>query len=271
MEVHVAEAPNMFADGKAYERFIGRWSQLAGEKFLDWIDPPKNLRWIDVGCGNGAFTEVLISRCSPAAVTDIDPSDGQIAYASTRPGTKLAQFRIADAQSLPFADDSFDAASMALVITFVPDPVKAPRPPGSIYSARDNMRAVWERAGLQSIDMQVIRIPVVYSRLRRFLGLDQCADRSNSQGHSRHVVRYARAIQSALARVIAHRRRWTHCLRSLRQCREGPRCVAPLRIHRIRSGSMAWRPSCCHAIGAPAFFAASADGKFLSQRMPMKR
>ena len=41
---------------------MGRWSQLAGAKFLDWLDAPKGLRWIDVGCGNGAFTEVLIAR-----------------------------------------------------------------------------------------------------------------------------------------------------------------------------------------------------------------
>ncbi len=121
----MTEAPNLFNDGKAYERLMGRWSQIAGEKFLDWIDPPKHLRWIDVGCGNGAFTEVLIARCSPAAVTGIDPSDGQIDYARTRPGTKTAQFQVGDAQSLPFADDSFDAASMALVISFLPDPLKA--------------------------------------------------------------------------------------------------------------------------------------------------
>jgi ubiquinone/menaquinone biosynthesis C-methylase UbiE len=118
-------APNLFTDGKAYERLMGRWSRLAGEKFLDWIDPPKNLRWIDVGCGNGAFTEVLIARAAPLAVTAIDPSEGQLAYARTRPGTELAQYRIADAQSLPFADDSFDAASMALAITFIPDATKA--------------------------------------------------------------------------------------------------------------------------------------------------
>ncbi len=121
----MSEAPNLFNDGKAYERLMGRWSRLAGEKFLDWIDPPQHLRWIDVGCGNGAFTEVLIARCSPAAVTGVDPSDGQLAYARTRPGAKLAQFRVADAQALPFADHSFDAASMALVITFIPDAVKA--------------------------------------------------------------------------------------------------------------------------------------------------
>ena len=118
---------NLFTDGKAYERLMGRWSQLAGAKFLDWLDPPKGLHWVDVGCGNGAFTEVLIARVAPAAVTGIDPSDGQIDYARTRAGTKLAQFRVGDAQALPFADDSFDAASMALVITFLSDPVKAAR------------------------------------------------------------------------------------------------------------------------------------------------
>ena len=118
---------NLFTDGKAYERLMGRWSQIAGAKFLDWVDPPKHRHWIDVGCGNGAFTEVLIARAAPAAVTGIDPSDGQIDYARTRAGAKLAQFRVGDAQALPFADDSFDAASMALVITFLSDPAKAAR------------------------------------------------------------------------------------------------------------------------------------------------
>lgn len=118
---------NLFTDGKAYERLMGRWSQVAGAQFLDWLDPPKGLTWIDVGCGNGAFTEVLIQRCAPSAVTGVDPSEGQLAFARTRPGTKLAEFRLADAQSLPFADGSFDAATMALVIVFIPDPLKAVR------------------------------------------------------------------------------------------------------------------------------------------------
>jgi SAM-dependent methyltransferase len=114
-----------FTDGKAYERMMGRWSKIAGGQFLDWIDPANGKSWIDVGCGNGAFTEVLIGRTAPTAVTGVDPSDGQIAFARERPGTKLAQFRVADAQALPFADNSFDNATMALVIVFVPDPLKA--------------------------------------------------------------------------------------------------------------------------------------------------
>jgi ubiquinone/menaquinone biosynthesis C-methylase UbiE len=121
----MSASPIRFNDGKAYERMMGRWSRIAGDQFIDWIGAPKGLRWIDVGCGNGAFTEVLIGRASPAAVTGIDPSEGQISYARTRPGAAMAQFQIGDAQSLPFADNSFDAASMALVIAFLDDPGKA--------------------------------------------------------------------------------------------------------------------------------------------------
>ena len=66
-EDRMASTDNLFTDGDAYERMMGRWSRLAGATFLHWLDPPKNLRWLDAGCGNGAFTEELISRCSPAS------------------------------------------------------------------------------------------------------------------------------------------------------------------------------------------------------------
>ena len=54
----------------------------------------------------------------------IDPSDAQIRYASGRPDAPGAVFRTGNAQSLPFDNDRFDAAVMALVIFFVPDPAK---------------------------------------------------------------------------------------------------------------------------------------------------
>jgi hypothetical protein len=72
----MSEVENFFTDGEAYERRMGRWSRIVGEAFLDWLAVPNGLRWIDVGCGNGAFTEVLIARCAPSAVSAVDPSEG---------------------------------------------------------------------------------------------------------------------------------------------------------------------------------------------------
>src|SRR5436190_18941409 len=123
--IHMSEGGELFPDGEAYERLMGRWTRLAGEVFLDWLDVPKGLRWLDVGSGNGAFTEVLITRRAPAAVAAIDPSHGQLAYARARPGTTLAQFQRGDAQQLPFDGSALDVAVMALVISFVPNPLKA--------------------------------------------------------------------------------------------------------------------------------------------------
>ena len=113
-----------FDDGAAYERYMGEWSRLAGETFLDWLAPRPGLRWLDVGCGNGAFTEMLVGRCAPFSVQGIDPSEAQLAYARTRPASRVAQFRRGGAMALPFPDDTFDAAVMPLVIFFVPDPAR---------------------------------------------------------------------------------------------------------------------------------------------------
>ena len=64
----MAEQPIRFDDGAGYEQMMGKWSQLVGSIFLDWVTPPRGLRWIDVGCGNGAFTDMIAERCSPAAI-----------------------------------------------------------------------------------------------------------------------------------------------------------------------------------------------------------
>jgi ubiquinone/menaquinone biosynthesis C-methylase UbiE len=111
-----------FDDGAAYERYMGVWSRLAGEIFLDWLELGPRLRWLDVGCGSGAFTAVIAQRHAPASVQGIDPSEAMLAYARAQPAAPVIEFRQGDAMALPFADDSFDVAVMALVIFFVPQP-----------------------------------------------------------------------------------------------------------------------------------------------------
>ena len=120
----MAETQIRYDDGAAYERAIGNWSRRMGTIFLDWLAAPSGLKWIDVGCGNGAFTELLVERCAPTLVNGIDPSEAQIDFARKRPAARLAKFDLGDAMALPFSVDAFDAATMALVIYFVPDPAK---------------------------------------------------------------------------------------------------------------------------------------------------
>jgi ubiquinone/menaquinone biosynthesis C-methylase UbiE len=113
-----------FEDGDAYDRGMSPWSRVAGQTFLEWLAPRPGLQWLDVGCGTGAFTELIAERCTPAEVQGVDPSEGQLSIARARQGARNVAFRQADAMALPFEPRCFDAAVMALVIFFVPDPAR---------------------------------------------------------------------------------------------------------------------------------------------------
>ncbi len=155
-----------------YERLMGRWSRAIGSRFLDWLAPPAGLRWLDVGCGTGAFSQLVLDRCSPQSVTGVDPAPAQVEHA--RRQSPDADFRVADAMDLPFADGEFDIVASALVINFIPDRAKALAEmhrvlrPGGIVAAY-----VWHRAptandapfapierGLESIGANVLRPPM---------------------------------------------------------------------------------------------------------------
>ena len=116
--------PIRFTDGAGYDRFMGVWSRLVGEAFLDWIAPAAGLRWLDVGCGNGAFTQLIARRCAPLSLCGIDPSGAQLAFAREQPLLREAQLLEGDAMALPFPAEAFDAAVMPLVIFFVPVPAR---------------------------------------------------------------------------------------------------------------------------------------------------
>ena len=103
---------------------MGRWSHELGKAFIAWMQPPTGGRWLDVGCGTGIFTELICETCAPASMIAVDLAESQIAHARKRAGRK-AEFRIADAQQLPFPDASFDVVASALVMNFVPDRTRA--------------------------------------------------------------------------------------------------------------------------------------------------
>ena len=121
----MAEARPTFDDGAAYDEFMGRWSRAVGAVFLDWLAAPRKAAWLDVGCGTGAFTTLIVKTCKPARVAAVDPGAAQIEFARRQPVAKRADFRVADAQTLPFSDGTFDVVASALVINFIPDRARA--------------------------------------------------------------------------------------------------------------------------------------------------
>ncbi len=146
--VPMGEIQIRYDDGVAYERMMGTWSRAAGELFLDWLGPSRGLRWIDVGCGTGAFTALLIERCGPAEVEGVDPSEAQLSFACARPVGQIAKFQQGDALALPFSDVRFDAAVMALVIFFVPDPAKGVAEMARVVCPGGTVAAyVWDMMG----------------------------------------------------------------------------------------------------------------------------
>ncbi len=114
-----------FDDASAYERYMGRWSRAAGPVFLNWLAAPGGASWLDVGCGTGIFTELILESTSPKSVAAVDPAAAQIEQARRGPAAQRAEFQAADAQALPFADNTFDVVASSLVLNFIPDRLQA--------------------------------------------------------------------------------------------------------------------------------------------------
>ena len=111
-----------WTSGSAYDRWMGRWSQLLAHDFLNWLAPSSNLRWLDVCCGSGVLTEAIVQRFAPDRVMGIDQSPQQIEFARAHRTSPATSFETGNAMALPFADASFDIAICGLGLNFIPQP-----------------------------------------------------------------------------------------------------------------------------------------------------
>lgn len=148
----VEGARSFQASGAAYDAFMGRYSLPLGEVFADAAGVHAGQTALDVGCGPGALTGVLVGRLGASGVSAFDPSEPFAAECAARhPGVDV---RTGRAEAIPFDDDSFDVALAQLVLHFVTDPervaVEAQRVlhPGGTFAA-----CVWDFAD----EMEMLR------------------------------------------------------------------------------------------------------------------
>ncbi|MEP6600048.1 MAG: class I SAM-dependent methyltransferase [Actinomycetota bacterium] len=114
-----------WSSGARYEPYVGRWSRLVASSFIDWLDVAENAAWLDLGCGTGALSQVVLDRARPGTVVGLDPSAGFVQFARENTVDVRARFEVGDAQQLGAVGGSFDAVVSALMLNFVPDRARA--------------------------------------------------------------------------------------------------------------------------------------------------
>lgn len=140
------ERKDVWAAGDLYEPYVGRWSRLVAREFLDWLSRPTNEDWLDVACGTGALTQMIIDTTQPRTVTGIDPSAEFVSYAQEQIAGPGVSFKVGDARSLPV--DASSVAVAGLVLNFVPDPSQAAAEMTRAVRAKGVVAAyVWDYAG----------------------------------------------------------------------------------------------------------------------------
>jgi SAM-dependent methyltransferase len=111
--------------GDSYDSYMGRWSRQIAPLFLNWLDVPDGMDWLEVGCGTGALSSAILAKCRPKNLISIDSSEGFLAKARANVRDGRAEFQMGDAQALALETGSRDIAVSALLLNFVPDRGKA--------------------------------------------------------------------------------------------------------------------------------------------------
>jgi ubiquinone/menaquinone biosynthesis C-methylase UbiE len=202
--------------------------RLLAEDFDSERYPPDNLsfwiRWLvelgdlrrgqrvlDVGCGTGGFT-IAIAEATGAQVVGCDRSRSFLEYARTK--SAAVEWVQGDAESLPFADSSFERVVMSLLLHQLSEPARAVaeafrvlRRPGALVvrtvlpddaATRIPFRFFPTLARVQAEQMPSLEDVTAWMRAAGFDGV-----------RSRQVFRNKRlelgAVEAHLRKEVAHR------------------------------------------------------------------
>jgi malonyl-CoA O-methyltransferase len=131
-ESSLLSAQNIFREKKAVAQSFGRaagsYDQVAAlqrnsaSTLLSVLPQNNDLNVLDIGCGSGLVTETLARQLPDAAVFAIDLSEEMVRYSRKTYPEKQIEWLCADAENLPFADQSMDMIFSNLVIQWCENP-----------------------------------------------------------------------------------------------------------------------------------------------------
>ena len=97
------------------------YARLVAERAREW----KPRRVLETAAGTGVVTEALHGALPDAEIVATDLNAPMLEQAEKRLGASNVRFQPADAQSLPFAEASFDLVVCQFGVMFFPDKVRA--------------------------------------------------------------------------------------------------------------------------------------------------
>src|SRR5690606_16539885 len=104
---------------------IGTTLQIVGENLAEALDLRAGEKVLDVAAGNGNATLAAARRFCEVTSTDYVPSLLEAGRQRALAEGHAIEFREADAENLPFADNSFDVVISTFGVMFTPDQDKA--------------------------------------------------------------------------------------------------------------------------------------------------
>lgn len=102
-----------------YNSARGCWiGETEARLLLKQLAPQSGEHILDVGCGTGWFTR-RVAELAGVSVTGVDINESWLTFARSR--DPVSRYLMADALSLPFANDSFDRVFSVTALCFMPD------------------------------------------------------------------------------------------------------------------------------------------------------
>jgi ubiquinone/menaquinone biosynthesis C-methylase UbiE len=128
----MSEQPPVFQGSvpENYDRYLGpMFFEPYAADLLTRISVPENGSVLELACGTGIVTRMLRDRLPPSMkLTATDLSEPMMKFAQRKfDANELTVWQQADASSLPFGAESFDAVVCQFGLMFVPDKVQAMR------------------------------------------------------------------------------------------------------------------------------------------------